>query len=109
MSITFENDNNVILCALEKVISDARRTQQIFTAQCVWWLVSIIGLEQGLVRYIDNLHERIIVKGNYQPENDIDIRDTSAIRDPTPKETKERQQDKVLAECEEFLRDSNRL
>jgi hypothetical protein len=27
-------------------------------AQCVWWLASIIGLEQGLVTHIDNLQKR---------------------------------------------------
>jgi hypothetical protein len=55
MPITFENDNDVIIYALEKIISHARRTQQIFVAQCVWWLAAIIGLEQGLVNYIDNI------------------------------------------------------
>jgi len=58
MTITFENDNDVIVYALEKVISFARNTQQIFVAQCVWWLASIIGLEQGLVKHIDNLESR---------------------------------------------------
>jgi len=55
MTITFENDTDIIVYALEKVISYARRTQQIFVAQCVWWLASIIGLEQGLITYVDNL------------------------------------------------------
>jgi hypothetical protein len=59
MTITFENDNDIIVYPLEKVISYARRTQQIFVAQCVWWLASIIGLEQGLVNYIDNIESRI--------------------------------------------------
>jgi len=36
MTISFENDNDVIVYALEKVISYARRTQQIFVAQCIW-------------------------------------------------------------------------
>jgi hypothetical protein len=58
MTITFENDNDVIVYALEKVISYARRTQQIFVAQCVWWLASIIGLEQGLATFIDNIQSR---------------------------------------------------
>jgi hypothetical protein len=58
MTFTFENDNDVIVYALEMIISYARRTQQIFVAQCVWWLVSIIGLESGLVNYIDNLRSR---------------------------------------------------
>jgi hypothetical protein len=61
MTVTFENDNNVIVYALEKVISYARRTQQIFVAHCVWWLASIIGLEQGLINHIDNIQSRVEV------------------------------------------------
>ena len=58
MTLTFENDNDVITYALEKVISYVRRTPQIFVAQCVWWLASIIGLEQGLIVHINNLQKR---------------------------------------------------
>jgi hypothetical protein len=58
MTITFENDNDVIVYALGKVISHARKTQQIFVAQCIWWLASVIGLEQGLIDYIDNLPQQ---------------------------------------------------
>jgi len=58
MTITFQNESDVIVYALEKLISYARRTQQIFVAQCVWWLASIIGLEQGLIIHIDNLKEK---------------------------------------------------
>jgi hypothetical protein len=64
MTITFENDNDVIVYALEKVIAYARRTQQIFVAQCVWWLASIIGLEQGLTIFIDNIQSRVEVAVN---------------------------------------------
>jgi hypothetical protein len=38
-----------MIYALQKVILYTRRTQQIFVAQCVRWLASIIGLEHGLV------------------------------------------------------------
>jgi hypothetical protein len=58
MTITFENDNDDIVYALEKIIYHARRTQQIFVAQCIQWLASIIGLYQGLVSYIDNQQSR---------------------------------------------------
>jgi hypothetical protein len=61
MTITFENDNDIIKYALEKIISYARRTQQIFVAQCAWWLASIIRLAQGLIVYIDNLGDREII------------------------------------------------
>jgi hypothetical protein len=55
MPITFESDNDVIVYALEKIISYARRSQQIFIAQCEWWLASVIGLEQRLISHIDTL------------------------------------------------------
>jgi len=58
MTITFENHNDVIVYALENTIAYTRRTQQIFVAHCVWWLASVIELEQGLINYINNLWER---------------------------------------------------
>jgi len=58
MTLTFENDNDVIVYVLEKIISHARQHQYIFIAQSVWWLVSIIGLMQGLAIHIDNLDIR---------------------------------------------------
>jgi len=56
--ITFKNDNDVIVYALEKIIEYARKNQYIFVAQCVWWLASIIGLESGLVTHINSLRVR---------------------------------------------------
>jgi hypothetical protein len=58
MTITFETDNDVIVYALEKIISYARNNQYIFLAQSVWWISSIIGLQEGLIIHIDNLKER---------------------------------------------------
>jgi hypothetical protein len=104
MTISFENDNDVIVYALEKVISHARKTQQIFGAQCVWWLASIIGLEQGLINYIDNIQTRqnVIIRPEELPVIKRSI-------SPAPREIpEESRQDQVLKECEEFLRDSKR-
>jgi len=61
MTIIFENYNDLIVYALEKVIAYARRSQQILVAQCVWWLASIIGLKEGLITYIDQLRIRLEV------------------------------------------------
>jgi len=58
MTITFENDNDVIVYGLEKIISYARENQYIFLMQSIWWIASIIGLQQGLVIHIDNLKNR---------------------------------------------------
>jgi hypothetical protein len=58
MTIAFANDNDVIVYALEKIISYARTNQYIFLAQSVWWISSIIGLQQSLINLIDNLKAR---------------------------------------------------
>jgi len=64
MEITFENDSDVIVYALEKIISFARNNQYLFVAHCVWWISAIIGLETGLVIHIDNLKARTLVTNN---------------------------------------------
>jgi len=105
MTITFENDNDVIVYAFDKVISYAKRTQQIFVAQCVWWLASIIGLEQGLVNYIDNIQSRIDV--TVVPEKTPEVGRTVSSE---PRDNQENQrQDKILEECGKYLKDSKRL
>jgi hypothetical protein len=63
MTITFENDNDVIVYTLERIIAYARQTQQVFVAHSVWWLPLIIGLQQGLVIHIDNIQSRIEKNG----------------------------------------------
>ena len=55
MSINFDNYNDVIVYAPQKIISYSRTNQNIFMAQCVWWLSSIIGLQKALVIHINNL------------------------------------------------------
>jgi hypothetical protein len=55
MTITFANDNDMIVYALEKISSYTRDTQNMFLAESVWWIASIIGLQQGLVIDSDNL------------------------------------------------------
>jgi len=55
MTINFKNDDDVIVYVLEKIISYARDNQYIIVAQCVWWLASIIGIQERLVTHIDTL------------------------------------------------------
>jgi hypothetical protein len=55
MTLTFESDYDVIIYALEKIISFARVTQYIFVANCVWWIAEVIGLDNGLIKYIDDI------------------------------------------------------
>jgi len=99
MTITFKNDSDVIVYAFEKVIAYARRTQQIFVAQCVWWLASIIGLESGLISHIDNLHKRD------QAERTLSKRAISS----TPRDlTEDSRLDRVLEEAEKVIATSER-
>jgi len=58
MTISFENDNVIIVYALQKIISYATDNQCIFLAQSVWWVSSIIELQQGLIVHINNLQIR---------------------------------------------------
>jgi hypothetical protein len=104
MTISFENDTDIIVYALEKIIAYARRTQQIFIAQCIWWLALVIGLEPGLVNHIDNLHGRTVSGGPLQPRDN-----PPATQSPLPEEPKEERLDIVLKECEEYLKESRRL
>ena len=118
MTITFENGNDVIVYALDKVISYARRTQQIFAANCVWWLASIIGLEQGLVVYIDNLQKRsnettVGTSGLEVSITPRNIQGDSRARDESAPVTSrdlmnDRQADLVLDRAEQFIEDSER-
>ena len=101
MPITFENDNDVIIYAVECEISHARRTQQIFVGQCVWWLASIIGLEQGLVSPIDSLQGQEDTTVQEQLPREISA---------TPKDlTEDRWIDQVLDCTEQYLRESKRM
>jgi hypothetical protein len=74
-------------------------------AQYIWWLASIVGLEQGLVNYIDNIQSR--KKVSVIPEQDLDTKGTvSSEPRNTPEKQRQDHQDKVLKECKTFLQDS---
>jgi hypothetical protein len=111
MTVTFENDNNVIVYALEKVISYARRTQQIFVAQCVWRLAGMIGLEAALVNHVDTLHGRTTVRKEHTTKEVSDpvLQITLEFQDSEVQESMEDHQDKLLKECEKYLKDSRWL
>ena len=101
MPVTFENDNDMIVYALECVIAHARRTQQVFVAQCVWWLASVIGLEQELVSHIDKLQSG----KDTTPQEQLPREDLA-----TPKDLAEVSQvDQVLNRTEQYLRESKQL
>jgi hypothetical protein len=112
MTVTFEDDNAVIVYALEKVISYARNTQQIFVAQCIWWIASIIGLEQSLIIHIDNIKKResaVLLgesSGIVHPDR---IQQIEKEVSPTPRDLAEDQHlDLVIQEAKKVLQDSSR-
>jgi len=101
MPITFENDNDVIVYALECVIAYTRQTQQIFVAQCVRWLASIVGLEKELVFHIDKLQG----KQNTSPQEQLPREATITPRDLA----EDRRIDQVLDDTKQYLKESRRL
>jgi hypothetical protein len=105
MTITFENENDVIVYALEKVISYARRTPQIFVAQCVWWLASIIVLEQGLINHIDNLNGQEFKRESLATTVQEVWCDTTSLLRANSLGSERDKRDTVLTECEEYLQD----
>jgi hypothetical protein len=58
MTITFNNDADIIVYALEKIVSFARENQFLFVANCAWWIAGVIGLDFELTRHIDSLETR---------------------------------------------------
>jgi len=100
MPITFQDDNEIIVYALQRIISHARQSQQIFVAQCVWWLASICGLEQRLV-HIDKLHDG----SNIVPQQPI----PRLVSDPPERLAKDQRHDQVLRDTEQYLKESKQL
>ena len=91
MTITFEDDKDIIIYALEKIISFARENQSLFVANCAWWIASIIGLDPGLRIYIDNLETRKPVRQHREISStprdiarEVSPPDTSASYIPDP-------------------------
>jgi hypothetical protein len=79
MTLTFKSDQDVIIYALEKIIELARENRYIFLAQSIWWISSVIGLQQGLIIHIDNLkartkgsQDRTLVRAPKEPEKSAD-------------------------------------
>jgi hypothetical protein len=114
MTITFKDESDVIVYALEKLISHARRTQQLFVAQCIWWLASIIGLEQGFINYIDNLRERELqapIDNRLEavhPDRIQQIRQERAVSS-TPRDlTEDSRLDRILVSAERIGQESSR-
>ena len=64
-------------------------------AQCVWWLASVVGLDLGLIEYIDSQQVRSQIV-----QEKIQTPDTSEVE---LEENEVERQDKILKECEEYL------
>jgi hypothetical protein len=115
MVITFENDKDVIVYALEKVISYARANQYIFVAQSIWWISSIIGLQQELILHIDNLKIRSkeeITAPEYgsviHPDRLKQVEQENRVS-PTPRDlTEDQRLDSILEVAEHVVQDSFR-
>jgi hypothetical protein len=115
MTITFESESDVIVYAVERIVAFARENQYLFVANCVWWLASIIGLEQGLINHIDNLRKNkspatvAESSGTVHPDRIHHILSERAVS-PTPRDLAEDQRlDQVLEEAEKCLETSDSI
>jgi len=87
MTVTFENDNNVIVYALEKVICYARDNHNLFVAQSIWWIASVIGLSKGLATHIDNLRIRFEASQLVREEDQLSSKENPITLSPKSLET----------------------
>jgi len=97
MTISFANDTDIIVYALERMINYARKYQYIFIARCVWWIASTIGLESGLIKHIDSL---------CLETSQISLQEDSKI-DKTDTELEQRCND-ILNQVERFINESKK-
>jgi hypothetical protein len=95
MTINFENENEVLVYAFERIIVFAQDNHYLFLAQSVWWISSIIGLQQSLIDYIDNIRNQ----SNLSDQASGEISDT-------PRDLQSEQEDRVLNRAEQFIKDS---
>lgn len=61
MNINFGTESDVFLYSLEQNNPLCQVHHYIFAAQCVWWLASLLGLQQGLLRYTVILAVRSVI------------------------------------------------
>lgn len=109
--MSFKTDNHIIVYAGEKIIAYARNSPQIFGAQCVWWLASVIWLEPGLILNSNKLPGRGTVERieQWKAMTPLGIWVDPGLVIEAAKGSKEERQDRVIKEREEYLKDSRRL
>jgi hypothetical protein len=86
MTITFENDKDVIVHPLEKIISFVKANQYLFVVNCAWCIAGIIGLDSGLTNIINNPDSRRRVGQHHQISTTP--RDIARSESVDPEETK---------------------
>jgi hypothetical protein len=58
MTITFATQSDIIIYALEIILSFAGENLYLFVANCACWIAEVIGLDSGVTFHIDNLETR---------------------------------------------------
>jgi len=107
MPVNFQNDSDVIVYALEKIIVYAQNNKHIFLAQSIWWIASIIRLQQGLIIHIDNLWSRE-EKVAQEASTSLDGIEEGFVS-TTPRDlTKDRGANQLLESPKRFIEESTR-
>jgi hypothetical protein len=51
MTIRFNNEFDIVICSLSKLLNQFEKNDQLFATQCVWWLASLVHLMDMLSYY----------------------------------------------------------
>jgi len=81
MSITFENEANIILWSLAKLLVTFEERQYHFAAQCIWWIAALVQLDPALRYFIDHRELPSKVMGV-----DAETQSTEMLISPTPRD-----------------------
>jgi len=92
MTLIFEDDSAVIVYAFERILSHAREIQYYFIGNYIWWIASVIGLDDKLRRHIDNLASKQpeVVRGISTVPRDIARGVDNHYNKKIPKEDEDR-------------------
>jgi len=48
MSITIENEADIILWTVAKLLVTFKQCQYLFVAECIWWIAALVQLDPAL-------------------------------------------------------------
>jgi hypothetical protein len=112
MTVTFENQNDIIVYTPEKIICYATCNHNVIVALCIWWCAVIVGLQEWLIIHTNIL--RIQREVSHIPSTtNLTLATVHSNRvyhmlgpklsDCNTSDLEEHSQDYIVKNCNEFL------